>query len=571
MLINLSNHPHSSWKEEQIAAANCYGSIIDIAFPNIPADWNTARVKKYAEKYSKECMSKIDASTDSSSAIHLAGEPVFCYYVAQRLISSGYMVLTSTTQRNTIEENGKKTSVFQFERYRAYDDTYNHTSPKAEKRKSEASTWIKNLYIELKNEYKQIGTNNKTRLITLKWLFLLEFSLIYFLNDLIKFFSSLPNIVHWFYTPSPISEILNLYISRDDKLSNILAYLCVILIMLSFYKIHKMKLQNGATQQNKDKLNSLTHIAVKLLANAIRPRMINMLFLFVFLIHLSCIGNAAFCLLTTDSFHGFLQYASALSVLICSIFYLILIFPIVPPSPPCFQSVFYSGISPITFNPDLKSGMIEIDRNNLIPLVRGFYVENEKNFIQIKEKDIISILLSNQIKVEKLKEQLPSLEKSINSQRPEKEPYLEELQKNLQHAIKDNELLEDIIAAIIKAMAYFEFRDNPEICNALEKVKFEFSQPLDCDDFDNCFDEAKRMMQNYASQNYEIIINSSPATKVVTSALTLLSIQNDRYLLYFKQYAKQNIKEKMCLTVKNDKSVKDLVEELADELSQDKV
>lgn len=568
MLINLSNHPHSSWKEEQITATDCYGSIMDIAFPNIPANWNTARVKKYAERYSKECMSKIDASTDPSNAIHLAGEPVFCYYVAQRLISSGYMVLTSTTQRNTIEENGKKISVFKFERYRAYDDTYNHTSPEET---SGTSTWIKKIYIELKNKYKRIGINNKTRLIALIWLFLLDFSFIYFLNDSLKFLSSLPNMVHRFYIPSPISEILNLYISRDDKLSNILAYLCFILIMLSFYKIHKMKLQNDATQQNKDKLRSLTHIAVKLLANAIRPRMINMLFLFVFLIHLSCIGNAAFCLLTTDSFHGFLQYASALWVLICSIIYLILIFPIVPPSPPCFQSVFFSGISPVTFNPDLKSGMIEIDRNNLIPLVRGFYVENEKNFIQIKEKDIISILLSNQIKVEELKKQLSSLEKSINSQRPEKKPYLDELQKNLQHAIKDNELLEDIIAAIIKAMAYFEFRENPEICNALEKVKFEFSQPLDCDDFDNCFDEAKRMMQNYASQNYEIIINSSPATKVVTSALTLLSIQNDRYLLYFKQYAKQNIKEKMCLTVKNDKSVKDLVEELADELSQDKV
>ncbi|WP_455584488.1 hypothetical protein [Bacteroides sp.] len=571
MFINLSNHPSASWKAEQIAAAVCYGQIIDIIFPSIPANWDTKQVKKLAEKYSQDCMKRINASTDPLNAIHLAGEPVFCYHVAQRLILSGYTVLTSATQRNTKEENGTKVSVFQFERYRKYDETCNNTTLRSNKERT--LSWMKYLYIELKNEYIKIGSNNKSRLLALKWLFLLEFTLLYFINNTINFIHSMQNLEFWEFSPLPMLEYINQYIRRERIPSSALAILCLIMAILSFIKIHRMKLQNDADKKQENKLNSLTHIAVKLLANAIRPRMINMLFLFVFLVHISCIGNAVFSLLTTNSFYEFIQYAFVLIVLICSILYIILIFPIVPPSPECLQSVFYSGISsPISFNPDRQSNKIEIDRNNLLPLVRAFYIKNRKHTIQIKEGDIIYILLSNQLTVSKLKEQLNSLEKaSFNSTRPDKTIYLEELRTNLQHAITDNEQLEDILEAIIKAFAFFEFRDNAEICNALEKVKVKFSQPIDCDDFDSCFVEAKNTMQNYANQNYEIIINSSPATKVITSVLTLLSIQNDRYLLYFKQFSQIDIKDKMCLTVKNDKSVKELIEELADELSQDKV
>lgn len=118
MLINLSNHPSSNWEEGQKAAASMYGTIVDIAFPNIPPDLSVEEVEKQALAYLLRCESLI--SVHELSAIHLAGEPIFCFLLAQMLLANKHECLTSTSQRVVSEENGEKTSRFEFVQFRNY-------------------------------------------------------------------------------------------------------------------------------------------------------------------------------------------------------------------------------------------------------------------------------------------------------------------------------------------------------------------------------------------------------------------------------------------------------------------
>ncbi len=49
--INFSNHPFESWGEEQKKAAEAYGTLVEIPFPNIPPEWSTEEVNALADEY----------------------------------------------------------------------------------------------------------------------------------------------------------------------------------------------------------------------------------------------------------------------------------------------------------------------------------------------------------------------------------------------------------------------------------------------------------------------------------------------------------------------------------------
>ncbi len=46
MLINLSNHPLSSWSEQQLQAATSYGKCIDLPFPDINPLWGEQEIEQ---------------------------------------------------------------------------------------------------------------------------------------------------------------------------------------------------------------------------------------------------------------------------------------------------------------------------------------------------------------------------------------------------------------------------------------------------------------------------------------------------------------------------------------------
>lgn len=55
MLINLSNHPSASWQAEQLVAAQSFGEVVDLPFPAIPPDRDTAQVENTAHEYLDKC------------------------------------------------------------------------------------------------------------------------------------------------------------------------------------------------------------------------------------------------------------------------------------------------------------------------------------------------------------------------------------------------------------------------------------------------------------------------------------------------------------------------------------
>lgn len=116
MFINLSNHPSEGWSEAQLSAAQEYGEIVDIHFPNIEPSFTKSMVNSLA-----------DVTVDSITAlskditVHIMGEMTFTYAVVSRLKALGITCLASTTERNTITtSDGKKISEFKFVQFREY-------------------------------------------------------------------------------------------------------------------------------------------------------------------------------------------------------------------------------------------------------------------------------------------------------------------------------------------------------------------------------------------------------------------------------------------------------------------
>lgn len=124
MFINLSNHPALDkkiilWDDKQYQAARAYGEVVDLPFPDVKPEWDTQEVYVCALEYFNKCKEAIGINK-SSSAIHIAGEQVFCFLLAQMLLKEGYCCLLSTTERIANMKGEVKTCRFEFKRFREY-------------------------------------------------------------------------------------------------------------------------------------------------------------------------------------------------------------------------------------------------------------------------------------------------------------------------------------------------------------------------------------------------------------------------------------------------------------------
>ena len=114
MFINLTNHPSSEWGMiQKNAAIEQYGNIIDLPFPAVAPDWSELMIQERADEYFHKCVELIGVEK-SGSAVHLAGELSFCFYLAQLLLHEGYTCVTSTTKRIVETHGNVKKSTFQF-------------------------------------------------------------------------------------------------------------------------------------------------------------------------------------------------------------------------------------------------------------------------------------------------------------------------------------------------------------------------------------------------------------------------------------------------------------------------
>lgn len=120
LFINLSNHSIKKWAVEQLNAAAEYGEIRELIFPNIPPEWGVQEVDSVAGDFFFKIETMAIGFERKSVTVHLMGEPVFCFLLANKLLHKGYHVVVSTTERCVKELGDNKLSHFKFVRFREY-------------------------------------------------------------------------------------------------------------------------------------------------------------------------------------------------------------------------------------------------------------------------------------------------------------------------------------------------------------------------------------------------------------------------------------------------------------------
>ncbi|MCC5938410.1 MAG: TIGR02221 family CRISPR-associated protein [Lunatimonas sp.] len=115
-LLNLSNHPSTSWPEKQLKlASEHYGPVQDIPFPQIDPLAGEGEIDALADQYLTKILDL------RPKAVHLMGELTFTFTLVQLLQSHGIPCIASTTHRTTQDmPDGTKVSKFEFVRFRNY-------------------------------------------------------------------------------------------------------------------------------------------------------------------------------------------------------------------------------------------------------------------------------------------------------------------------------------------------------------------------------------------------------------------------------------------------------------------
>lgn len=119
VFINCSNHPSETWCAEQKKAAEEYGRIVDIRFPEVDPGWTNAQVNAEAERICGE----IDQY--NAAAVMCQGEFTLTYAIISRLKEKGITVLAACSRRRTeeiINDDGstQKKALYSFEGFREF-------------------------------------------------------------------------------------------------------------------------------------------------------------------------------------------------------------------------------------------------------------------------------------------------------------------------------------------------------------------------------------------------------------------------------------------------------------------
>lgn len=117
MFINLTNHPSYNWNKKQKLAADKYGQINDLPFPEVMPNLGHQEIQLIADKYAQKIY---EMANNATVTVHVMGEMTFTYALVSRLKAEGITCVASTTERIVTEKDGVKTSEFRFVRFREY-------------------------------------------------------------------------------------------------------------------------------------------------------------------------------------------------------------------------------------------------------------------------------------------------------------------------------------------------------------------------------------------------------------------------------------------------------------------
>ena len=119
MFINLSNHPSAAWDPNQMIAAEKYGKVVDLRFPDVSPESGSREIDLLVDEYLSEIMEYDDP------VVMVQGEFVFTYRMVTALKARGIKAVAATTGRVAEEERRPdgtviKTSKYKFSQFREY-------------------------------------------------------------------------------------------------------------------------------------------------------------------------------------------------------------------------------------------------------------------------------------------------------------------------------------------------------------------------------------------------------------------------------------------------------------------
>ena len=120
-MLNISNHPSSTWTSAQTTAAEKLSGfpVVDIPFPKVDPEWTTQDIYNLAQHYLSEYVDLFS----HDSCVHIMGEYTFTYTMVNVLQRCGVDCYAATTVRNTqMLEDGTKLSKFEFVQFRRYPE-----------------------------------------------------------------------------------------------------------------------------------------------------------------------------------------------------------------------------------------------------------------------------------------------------------------------------------------------------------------------------------------------------------------------------------------------------------------
>lgn len=283
-------------------------------------------------------------------------------------------------------------------------------------------------------------------------------------------------------------------------------------------------------------------IVTKLLANAISPRLLGVVYLFFFAIHIGWLTNATMSLFMPKE--PFWQVGTNMLVCVVGMGLLIWFFPNGRQKKIGYPTkVFVSGISeikvPWTKNPsDL----------NLKPLARE--LQNTEDDLENCE---LLILLSdfNKASNEQISQSVRSVLDFIGQQ-----------------AISlDGLSTEQQIKLLVREVIKQEFPKKKWV----DQMIIEFSIPCNYDNFSDCFRALSPLVEAKDDDNHRLIFNLSPGTGIVGSLMTLLAIDGDRELYYYRQEKNDSISDtdRLQPVNKSDIPLKNLLSQALETLNNE--
>lgn len=117
MLLNITNHPSSSWQANQLdLAKDRFGELVDIPFPKINPELSSKDLTILTEQFYEQLLEKYDLPF----SVHIMGEQTFTFYFVGLLQKNGINCIASTTERIVETKGDQKVSTFKFIQFREY-------------------------------------------------------------------------------------------------------------------------------------------------------------------------------------------------------------------------------------------------------------------------------------------------------------------------------------------------------------------------------------------------------------------------------------------------------------------